>query len=1216
MALATCSAWQSGTITWPTGWGASGRYKIISDREFVFGGKVYPAGRVSDPIDQNWCALGTISVSAGVPTFSAFTLPQTDTGITVVNGSGEPRFTLVYYAASGGKKGQLFSNWRIGASLTTSFNFESLAIYNASISVINPRTDFLGADAINDLITARLYTPATTTQNGLVEISVNPVDSAHPIAVGDNDPRVTNVAGLVFNVLTYGATGNGSTEDTAAIQAAMNAVPSTGGTVYFPAGTYLSKALTPKTHTTVFISPGATLKALPQGSNNQLFTLSNAITATTNMSSGTQGATSLTVTSSASFAVGDRIIVSAGTFTGSGTEEGPIEFNTVTAKPDGTHLTVKYPLAYNYSGFGLAGAAPRVESLGPESSTVRNVRITGGGTVTPDATFDSIYFNFSNIELIEIDHLIFNGMGNGLTTGHNVSQLNFHDNTLRGAATVSAGVGLNMASLVYSRIVNNNLNCYSETASSGVAFNHLVLEVTCHDNLVQGNTLGPVRSISSGAVEFTIYGFNNRIAGNRLWGLDPDIVAASQSLGIRTYANGSVAGTGNIITGNTITDIMTGVGDQGLNSVIENNIHANASLHAFSAFLIGSDNKGIVGFNTLQNITTPVSNGAGGTATPRILVGTNTAGDMILTPYSGYAKLPVADKGGQVYNVLNYGIVGDNSTDDTAAWNALLASIPDDSTIFVPHGLKMVINSTITATSKHGIWITSGVDARDYSTNAPQFLWNGTGGTLFDLEKCQGCHIEGFYWNMKSGKTVDTFVKIDGYASGDISTANTIRYNSLNASAQSNASAKLISISPTATSNNENMEISYNDIIVSSGVRGAAAGTGIYIGPSANSLAHRLIANNISQAAAGIYCAGGSFIVDGYGGGFNAADIVIPNTAIQPEPISISHLVTEGSLRATNIAGATGVYSLISCAFKNESQTNAGGFLKIDGRVAIRDSRFTVSPPVGGTLIETAGSGNCSLVVVNTPFSTASDTVTMAQAGLDHWVVTAVSSEHLTVSSCPNISNAPSHYSFQYGGFDGNGNPANNFFGNPVQLRAFTYSQLTSGGITAVAGTYAYISDSNTAIPGATIAGGSTNKVLAFFNGTVWVVAGASYTIGEQMVVVVSGININTVTPQDVYTVPSGKTFIPTKVVFSDATGTGMFSAGASGALRAYESTGGSQLAQVSIASATDATSFVNAVISTLGRAIPAGGKVQVRPDVAYGAAETCTVRVFGILYP
>jgi hypothetical protein len=46
-------------------------------------------------------------------------------------------------------------------------------------------------------------------------------------------------ASVVLNVKTYGAVGNGSTDDTAAIQAAIDALPSAGGYVFVPAGTYV-----------------------------------------------------------------------------------------------------------------------------------------------------------------------------------------------------------------------------------------------------------------------------------------------------------------------------------------------------------------------------------------------------------------------------------------------------------------------------------------------------------------------------------------------------------------------------------------------------------------------------------------------------------------------------------------------------------------------------------------------------------------------------------------------------------------------------------------------------------------------------------------------------------------------------------------------------------------------------------------------------------------
>jgi hypothetical protein len=42
-----------------------------------------------------------------------------------------------------------------------------------------------------------------------------------------------------FDVKTYGAVGDGSTDDTVAIQAAITAATSTGGVIYFPAGVYI-----------------------------------------------------------------------------------------------------------------------------------------------------------------------------------------------------------------------------------------------------------------------------------------------------------------------------------------------------------------------------------------------------------------------------------------------------------------------------------------------------------------------------------------------------------------------------------------------------------------------------------------------------------------------------------------------------------------------------------------------------------------------------------------------------------------------------------------------------------------------------------------------------------------------------------------------------------------------------------------------------------------
>src|SRR5262249_34488686 len=71
-------------------------------------------------------------------------------------------------------------------------------------------------------------------------------------------------AGLV-NVKDFGAKGDGVTLDTAALTRAIDTCARAGGgTVYFPAGTYLSGTLHLKSHVTLWIDSGATVL----GSNN------------------------------------------------------------------------------------------------------------------------------------------------------------------------------------------------------------------------------------------------------------------------------------------------------------------------------------------------------------------------------------------------------------------------------------------------------------------------------------------------------------------------------------------------------------------------------------------------------------------------------------------------------------------------------------------------------------------------------------------------------------------------------------------------------------------------------------------------------------------------------------------------------------------------------------------------------------------------------------
>lgn len=69
-------------------------------------------------------------------------------------------------------------------------------------------------------------------------------------------------SGIFYNVKDYGAKGDGQTIDTKAIDAAINAVSEKGGgTVFFPAGTYLSFTIHLKSFITLHLDNGAILEA-------------------------------------------------------------------------------------------------------------------------------------------------------------------------------------------------------------------------------------------------------------------------------------------------------------------------------------------------------------------------------------------------------------------------------------------------------------------------------------------------------------------------------------------------------------------------------------------------------------------------------------------------------------------------------------------------------------------------------------------------------------------------------------------------------------------------------------------------------------------------------------------------------------------------------------------------------------------------------------------
>lgn len=77
-----------------------------------------------------------------------------------------------------------------------------------------------------------------------------------------------------FNVRNFGALGNGKEVDTAAINKTIEAAAAAGGgTVYFPAGTYLSFSIRLKSNITIYLDNGATVLAADPKEHNGAYDL-------------------------------------------------------------------------------------------------------------------------------------------------------------------------------------------------------------------------------------------------------------------------------------------------------------------------------------------------------------------------------------------------------------------------------------------------------------------------------------------------------------------------------------------------------------------------------------------------------------------------------------------------------------------------------------------------------------------------------------------------------------------------------------------------------------------------------------------------------------------------------------------------------------------------------------------------------------------------------
>jgi hypothetical protein len=120
----------------------------------------------------------------------------------------------------------------------------------------------------------------------------------------------------IFNVKSYGAEGDGVTDDSDAIQDTINAAYAVGGgVVYFPYGTYVCLSLAGKDKVS-FWSHAAILRKNGGAATTNILDLtgSTTSTSTTLTASAAIGDTAISVTSSSSFVAGDYVLVRDATY--------------------------------------------------------------------------------------------------------------------------------------------------------------------------------------------------------------------------------------------------------------------------------------------------------------------------------------------------------------------------------------------------------------------------------------------------------------------------------------------------------------------------------------------------------------------------------------------------------------------------------------------------------------------------------------------------------------------------------------------------------------------------------------------------------------------------------------------------------------------------------------------------------------------------------------
>ena len=260
--------------------------------------------------------------------------------------------------------------------------------------------------------------------------SVAPVSDAHINTLADTqiDARyatrrtlVGNASGdpvavpTVFNVMAYGATGDGVSDDTAEVQATIDAAGAAGGgDIYLPEGyTFLCNTVTDAANDYILslnsshlhFTGGGTLKTTASGAalfafNTDKTEIARTTTGLKTMTTAAKGASSITLATpgdAAAFAAGDWCFVRTGqALELSGNNQPDSELNKVISANAGTGvLVLQWPLAKPYAQekIDTGGGFTYVSKVGGAGSNVPFGVINAGANITEDISFRGVRFH-------------------------------------------------------------------------------------------------------------------------------------------------------------------------------------------------------------------------------------------------------------------------------------------------------------------------------------------------------------------------------------------------------------------------------------------------------------------------------------------------------------------------------------------------------------------------------------------------------------------------------------------------------------------------------------------------------------------------------------------------------------------------------------------------------------------------------------------------------